>query len=339
MAAPHSLGHRVKRIGRSKPWDTVYIMDSVNSFTHVRATAINHIYRESKPSGRYSMLIISLVHQGVDMIHYIANNLKRFIKGSFILIVHANGVSVNENDLPPWCWLASDTIETSHPTTSLLHAMSSCMATALRTIEFINCMYVSSGSVFFRDFIVPTEACVYASSHEEVFFSNKRFTYSSPIPVEHLGKCAEYLIKQGGIHYNGWQYKNYFPTGMDNDDDIQNIIKKRSTIRYIKGSHSPGQIFPYIVCKMLTEDLHEYFIKGNTYAYCLEEILPSTYSYWFACKEGIPIRKNVVYYNWLHQYIMTDINFIENLPSICPDTYAVVKVPYELNHPIREYFK
>ena len=318
---------------------TVYIMDTVTSFTHVRATGINHIYRESKPSGTYSMLIISLVHQDVDMIHYIANNLNRFIKGSFILIVHANGVSVNENDLPPWCWLASDTIETTHPTTSLLHAMSSCMATALRTIEFVNCMYVSSGSVFFRDFIVPTEPCVYASSHEGVFFPEKTFTYSLPIPVEYIGKCAEYLIERGGIHYDGWQYKHYFPTGMDNDEDIQNIIKRRDTIKYIKGSHSPGQIFPYIVCKMLTEDLHEYFLKGNTHTYCLEEILPSTYSYWFACKEGIPIRKNVVYYNWLHQYIMTDIKFIENLPSICPDAYAVVKVPYELTHPIREHFK
>lgn len=311
----------------------------MDSFTLVKATHIDHIYRETRPSGHYDMLIISLVHQDIDMIRYIANNLKRFVKGSFILIVHANGHSVNENDLPPWCWLARDTIKTTHPTTSLLHAMTSCIKTAFETIDFINCMYVSSGSVFFRDFVVPTQPAVHASSHEDIFFPEKKFTYTMPIPIEHLGKCAEYLLEKGGVHYQGWQYKYYTPSGMDVDKDIQEIIKKRPEITFIKGSHSPGMVFPQEVCKMLLDDINEYFLKENIHRYCLEEILPSTYSYCYALQHGLPIKRNVVYYNWLHQYIMTDITFIESLPKKCPEAYAVVKVPYDLKNPIREYYK
>jgi len=311
---------------------------SLVSFDRVRANHIHHVYRDTTPSGHYDMLIVSLVHQSVDMILYMANNMKRFVKGSFLLIVHANGQSINENDLPPWCWLARQTIVTTHPTTSLLHAMTACMATALDHIQFINCMYISSGSVFFREFTVPTEASVHLASHEDIFFPEKNFTYSKPIPIEYLGRCAEYLLEQGGVNYNGWQYKNYFPTGMDLDTEIQDIVKKRK-ISYIKGGHVPGQVFPYEVCRQLVEDINEYFLMTPVRSYCLEEILPSTYAYSYALEHGLQVKRNVVYYNWLHQYIMTDIGFIENLPTKCPDAYAVVKVPYELNHPIREHFK
>jgi hypothetical protein len=126
---------------------------------------------------------------------------------------------------------------------------------------------------------------------------------------------------------------------MDLDKDIQKIIKKRGDIKFIKGSHAPGQIFPYEVCKMLLEDVNEYFLKDNIHTYCMEEILPSTYSYWYAKKNGLQIKRNVVYYNWLDKYIMTDINFIKKIPEKCPEAYAVVKVPYDLTNPIREYFK
>jgi hypothetical protein len=311
----------------------------MNSFELVKATEIHHTYRDTALSGHYDMLIISLVHQDINMIKYIANNLNRFIKGSFVLIVHANGQSVNENELPPWCWLARDTIKTTHPTSSLLHAMTSCINTAFQTINFINCMYVSSGSVFFRDFVVPTEPTVCASSHEDIFFPDKNFTYTMPIPIEYLGKCAEYLLQKGGVNYGGWQYNHYTPSGMDTDTDIQEIIKKRPDITCIKGSHVPGIVFPQEVCKMLLEDVNEYFSKGIIRRYSLEEILPSTYSYWYAAKNSIQIKRNVVYLNWLHQYNMTDIKFIENLPTKCPEAYAVTKVPYDLKNPIREYYK
>jgi hypothetical protein len=311
----------------------------MTSFELVKATEINHIYRETALSGQYDMLIISLVHQDIEMIKYIANNLNRFIKGSFVLIVHANGQSINENDLPPWCWLARDTIKTIHTTPSLLHALTSCIKTAFQTIDFINCMYVSSGSVFFREFVVPTQPAVHASSHEDIFFPETKFTYTMPIPIDYLGKCAEYLLENGGVNYGGWQYKHYSPSGMDIDTDIQEIIKKRPEIKFIKGSHLPGMVFPQEVCKMLLEDVNKYFSKAIIRKYALEEILPSTYSYYYALQHGLPIKRNVVYYNWLHQYIMTDINFIEHLPTICPEAYAVVKVPYDLKNPIREHYK
>ena len=227
------------------------------------ADKIHHIYRNEKPLGQYDMIIITIVHLDFPFVLYMAKNIERFVKGSFIWIIHANGYSMNENDLPSWAWLTRTVITTKHPTTTLLHAMTKCIEFGIQNVQFTNCMFVSAGSVFFRDFNVPKEEHICASSHEDIFFPNNQFTYSYPIPIEHLGKCSEYLIKQGGIHYNGWQYKNYFPYGMDLDNDIQDIIKKRGNIQYIKGSHVPGQIFTYTVCEMLVQDMNEYFIKDN----------------------------------------------------------------------------
>lgn len=308
-----------------------------NSFENSKAKDINHIYRDYLPNGKYDMVIISLVHQDLSMIQYMASNIKRFVNGSFLWIIHANGGSFNENDLPPWVWLSRHVINTIHHTTTLVHAISACIDFAIKNIEFINCMFISSGSVFFREYIVPTKECVSALSHETIFFPDKNFTYTNPIPIEYLGKCADYLIQQGGTNYNGWQYKNYSPYGMDLDEDIQNIIKKRNVL-FIKGSHIPGQVFPYTVCKMLVEDLGKYFSRPNIHTYCLEEILPSTYSYWYAQENNISIQKNVVYMNWIHNYNMDSIQFIEELPSKCPDAYAITKVSYDLNSTVRKQF-
>jgi hypothetical protein len=298
----------------------------------------NHIYRNFYPSGKYDMVIISLVHQDFSMVQYMSKNIERFVKGSFIWVVHANGGSYNENDLPSWAWLTRTTLPTIHSTTYLMRAIIPCIDFALEHIEFTNCMYISSGSVFFREYIVPKEESICMSSHETIFFPDKRFTYTEPIPIEYLGNCANYIVSKGGIHYNGWQYNNYFPSGMDQDIYIQEIIKKRG-VSFIKGCHIPGQVFPYTVCKMLVDDGKEYFSKDICYRYCLEEIFPSTYAYSYAIKNNINIQKNVVYCNWLHKYTMDDIPFIESLALKCPDAYAIVKVPCDLTHPVREYLK
>jgi hypothetical protein len=140
------------------------------------ADKIHHIYRNEKPLGQYDMIIITIVHLDFPFVLYMAKNIERFVKGSFIWIIHANGYSMNENDLPSWAWLTRTVITTKHPTTTLLHAMTKCIEFGIQNVQFTNCMFVSAGSVFFRDFNVPKEEHICASSHEDIFFPNNQFT-------------------------------------------------------------------------------------------------------------------------------------------------------------------
>ena len=62
-----------------------------------------NIYRKGAPSGKYDMLIVSLVHQNSGMIRYIVKNLEKYVRGSFIWIAHYNGSDpVDEETLPQW---------------------------------------------------------------------------------------------------------------------------------------------------------------------------------------------------------------------------------------------
>lgn len=74
----------------------------------IEYTNLWNIYRNTLPSGSYDMVIVSIAHQNAAMVKWQASNLGRYIKGSFLWIVHYNGEEViNENELPPWAWLVT----------------------------------------------------------------------------------------------------------------------------------------------------------------------------------------------------------------------------------------
>ena len=46
-------------------------------------TGYKQTYRNYLPIGHYDLIIISLVHQGPEMVYYMVENIKKYVKGSF----------------------------------------------------------------------------------------------------------------------------------------------------------------------------------------------------------------------------------------------------------------
>ena len=112
----------------------------------IEYTKIIHTYRNTLPFGYYDLIIISLVHQGADILKYMANNISKYVKGNFIWIVHYNNEEhIDETTLPPWAWLVRDTIKTSSISSRLLlMAINQILKFALVNVTSKNIMTLSS---------------------------------------------------------------------------------------------------------------------------------------------------------------------------------------------------
>ena len=299
----------------------------------IEYTNLWNIYRNTLPSGSYDMVIVSLAHQNAAMVKWQASNIGRYIKGSFIWIVHYNGEEViNENELPPWAWLVRDTIQTIHGTVTLMHALGKAMKFAVDTVKFINCMTLTMGCVFIKEYNVPTQPTICAETHELFFNPSVNLLHTSPIPIELLGRTSAWLLASG--HFE-WQYGRC--GGLDADIETHAILRRRG-FECTKGCQLIGQVFPFRVAQMLVEDLLILSVRPFLAAYCPDEILISTYSYWYSMEHNIPIQMTTVITDWGNRYDVNDINYIYWLLHTNKEGYAVSKVPDDLNHPIRQAF-
>jgi len=287
-------------------------------------------YRSTLPSGKYDMLIVGLVHQNVGMLKYMIGNIERFFKGNYIFVVHYNGEEhVNENELPDWVWLVRNTVQTIHGTVTLMHGLGKAFEFAIDTISFINCMALTAGCVFIREYTVPKEMVICLDSHQWFFNKNVNLLHESPIPIELLGQGSKFLAERG--HFI-WQYG--CRGGLDGDGETQAIFRNRG-FRFTKGCQLPGQVFPYEVVKLLAEDLKFLSTRPFPTNYCVDEIMISTYSYWYSQEHNISINKITVCTNWEYMYEVNDMNYVNMILSNIPDAYAISKVPDSLDHPIR----
>ena len=299
----------------------------------IEYTNRRNTYRNTVPTGHYDMLIVSIAHQNGAMIKWQAANLGRFIKGSFLWVVHYNGEEhIDENELPPWVWLVRDTIKTIHGTVTLLHAIGKAIKFALDSVTFINCMTLTMGCVFIKPYQVPTQECICADTHETIFNPNVNLLHASPIPIELLGRTSEWLLSAG--HYI-WQYGRC--GGLDADTETHAILRRRG-FDYTRGCQLPGQVFPYKVAQMLSEDLMILSVRPFPAAYCPDEILIATYSYWYSLEKDIEIQRTTVATNWEKMYEVNDMSYVDWMLETNPDAYAISKVPDDLNHPIRRRF-
>jgi len=290
-------------------------------------------YRNTLPSDHYDMVIVSLAHQNAAMVKWQASNLGRFIRGSFLWIVHYNGEEhINENDLPPWAWLVRDTIKTMHGGVTLLHAIGKAMKFALDTVTFINCMTLTMGCVFIRPYQVPTKETICAETHETFFNKDANLLHTSPIPIELLGRTSEWLVSLG--HF-AWQYG--CRGGLDADIETHTIFRRRG-FEFTKGCQLIGQVFPYTVAKMISHDLMILSVRPFDITYCQDELFISTYSFWYSYEKDLPIGKTIVATNWEKMYEVNDMSYIHYILSTNPDAYAVSKVPDDLNNSIRICF-
>lgn len=287
-------------------------------------------YRTSHPPTKCDLVIVSLIHQSSETVFSMARNIKKYVKGSFMWIVHYNNPeAIDENDLPEWAWLTRTTTKTDRYSISLMFAINKTLDFVFEnSIKFTNILTLSSSSAFFREFTVPTGEVVCARQH---FFQRKEGPQHDLISTEYAGNCGSYLRSIGST---GWHYgADHAPDkwGADFDTDFQTKVKKRK-FKYFLECQWPGQMFPYEVAKMLNEDVSEIFkksdqndedylfSKNNRYDY--ESIYLSTYSCNYARDNNLPIGKCQVITDE-DQYF---INSVEHLREYIYDSCAISSV-------------
>ena len=297
-----------------------------------------NLYRKERPSGKYDLLIVSLVHQNSNMIRYIANNLEKYVRGNFLWIAHYNGSDpVDETTLQPWAWLVRDTHATSPWRRSISFGVIKALSLALENgVEFTNVLTLSSGSAFYREFQVPTVPLVRLDTYERILDASCDLRHVEAIDIAYAGKCAEYLKSVGSI---GWQYG----FGGDSDTEFHSLVIARG-FKYMRGNQFSGQMWPYEVAVMLEKDMKTLYNSPVTTYYVTEEIYFSTYAYNYAMINNMPVGSSVVMIDWAKGYAVTqpgrvvslrsDARFIGD-PAYAP--YAVCKLSDNLSDPVRVF--
>jgi hypothetical protein len=288
----------------------------------------NHIYRETVPSTlRGDLLIVSLIHQGRDMLDYMIQNVDKFVDGSKLFIVHLNiNEQVNENELPDWVWIARNTVNTDRYNRSILNAVNECLLFAFEHFTFKNMLSFSSGSVFIRTFTVPIHEVVHVMNTEYLINPETKSLHNEPIHISKKGEVAAFLKRHG--HFP-WQYE-----GCDKDTKWHTLIENRG-FQFFKGCSWSGQLIPYNACKMMSDDLIT-LRNEPEYDYCCEEIFISTYGFNYALQNNIQPQKSILLTNWDHYYNIEHIEYVNAiLNSHLNNIVMICKVPDNINHPVR----
>jgi hypothetical protein len=291
----------------------------------------SNIYRDNLPSGTYDLVIVSLVHQGPEMIYYMAKNIEKYVAGSFLWIAHYNNPApIDEHSLPPWAWLVRDTVQTEPYARLKTFGITKAIDFAIANTKFTNCMTLSSGSAFFRTFQVPTYPTICLESHEKQFDPSIRLTHTEEIGIEHAGTCSQYLQSRNN---HTWQYN-----GCDSDTEFHSLLTRRN-FQWFKGCQWSGQVWPYEVAVMLVTDIGSLYDSASTKErpyYAAEEIILSTYAYNYAKEHSIPISLTEVIIDWNNSYWVPNIERIEYLRNKYIG-HAVCKLSDNVEDPIRQY--
>jgi hypothetical protein len=296
------------------------------------------------------MILVALIHQGAEMVNYMVKNLSLYMKGKFLFIIHHNSEeSIDENTLPEWCWIVRDPIKTKHTNITLALGVNKCLKFAIDNVKFINCMTLSSGCIFFRDYLCPTEPKICVLYHYYLFPQYRDYeAHQYPIPSIALGNIEGYfknIIASPG-HFNKrapWDHSGMVDSGwiypaFDKHTEMHDLFRKRN-IKYVRGCQFSGQVFPYEVAKAVCEDLLQIETPEQIakYNYSLEEIIFSSYSYDYSIRKGMMVEYATVAIDWDNYYEIHSLTQIYNLLRDNKYAYAVCKVPYDIRHPIREF--
>ena len=243
------------------------------------------------------MIIVSLVHQTVDLLRHLSQIIDKYVKGRFLWIVHFNSEEyVDENTLPDFLWLVRTPIETRGYTPSLTHGICRALEFAGQHITYTNVLLMSSGSSFYRPYTIPTEPYI-GLYPNGTLFDNGDYKFHFPIPMEYIGNFTQYCISRK--NGDGWQYK-YF----DRDHRIQEILKQNK-FKWVCGSQWSGIVFPSAVASHLVRDMkaiEQFDYIPSIPDYPLEEIIFSTYTYNYAIEQSIPILMVETIIDWNCEY-------------------------------------
>lgn len=294
-----------------------------------------NIYRDTLPSGSYDLVIVSLIHQGPEMVYYMSKNIEKYVNGSFIWVAHYNNeIQFDENSLPPWAWLVRDTMQTTPYSRSKTFGIMKAIDFAIVNLDkFTNCMTLSSGSAFFRKLDVPTVPTICLYEYTKHIDPSCILTHCEEIGIEHAGMCSQYLVSKK--HF-AWQYE-----GCDSDIEFHSLMKSRM-FKCFKGAQWPGQVWPYEVAYMLSKDIGSLYesckMKTQPY-YAAEEIILSTYAYNYAKKHSIPVQLSECIINWSTGYYISNIEQVKYLRAKYSESgHALCKLSDDVIHdPVRQY--
>lgn len=276
------------------------------------------------------LVIVSLVHQGPEMVYWMAKNIEQYVRGNFAWVVHYNGLEpLDMNRLPLWAWIVPDPIRTYGYTPRIARAVAKCIQYARSRAPFMNILTLSSGSAFFRLYNVPSQERVQFSTYDSLFNGNCLRLHNEPIPTSHLGHCSAYIQNLG--FPSKWQFE-----GFDEHSEIHERIRARK-FEWIIGTQWSGQVLPCEPALQFAEDMLSVPLDGP--AYCAEEILLSTYSYNYAKRNHLPIWNSEAIIQWGPRYVIEDYTRIENYRTMSTTFpgfgHIVCKLPDNLAHSVR----
>lgn len=273
------------------------------------------------------LVIVSLVHQTPELVEWLAENIRQYVSGSFVWVVHYNGHRpLDRSRLPEWVWPVPDPVETQAYTPRIAYAIARSIQYAASRTTFTNILTMSSGSAFFRPYTVPTSERVQFVHYDPLFNPSCLRLHNDVISIERLGSCSRYLYDHG--HPGPWQFD-----GFDKHTEIHAKLRARG-FKWIMGSQWSGQLIPRIPALQFAEDM-----TPDGPPYVAEEVLLSTYSYNYAREQCLPIWNSETITKWGSEYVVSRWETIRDY-RIAARTFPglghlISKVPDDPNHVLR----
>jgi len=242
------------------------------------------------------LAIVSLVHQNRKTVEFMIQNLQLFVKGDFIWILHYNG-SDPLGPLPSWVRRAR-TEDTAPHTRRLADAI-------IRGLEMaLDCdlvMLLSSGTVFVREWVVPSTPIVALTTH--CVFNprgkNDMLAVQRPIPREYPCAYIQQLMDVGELAKQ-WHYPR-----IEQDLYFKSAMVKRGYTHY-RAAQMTGQVWPVEVARRIVADA-PIWTKAPNGNYPCEEVYFSTYAAAYAHEMHLPVLPSIVTIDWSVHYEVTTV--------------------------------
>ncbi len=303
---------------------------SFNEFFHnFEKKNVKIIPRDKNPDGNCDMVFILLIHQNKKMIDYMIRNIKKNVHGNYKIFIHYNGTDkINENDYDDNIWFNRNPIKTERFKKSLPMAVIDTMKYALDYVKFTNIMIISSGSVFYKKYTVPTDEYIGLNNYKNQLGGGNSF--NNIFDKKYID--SQFIKNLENLNIPIWQYGH-----IEHDSFLLEKLKKRD-FQYITGGQMSGIVIPYDCIQMIVEDFYPMEYK-NENQYCAEELYFPIYLYNYSLLKKLPINHVETITDWDNNYLLDDIQKIKNMISKNLSGHLLCKIPEDTEHPCRKYFE
>jgi hypothetical protein len=263
------------------------------------------------------------------MVDYMIENIKKNVIGHYSIFIHYNGTDeINENDYDNYIWFNRNPLKTERFQKSLPIAVIDTMKYAIDHVQTTNFMIISSGSVFYKKYTVPTIEYVGLNNYKNKLKGGRFFNNIFDVKYidSQFKKNLEYL------QIPLWQFGH-----IEHDHFLLENIKKRN-FQYITGGQMPGIVIPYDCAHMIVDDFYPMNYTNNN-QYCAEELYFPIYLYNYALIKKLPIHHVETITDWDYDYLLDDIDKIKKIIELNLDGHLLSKIPEDTEHPCRKYLQ